>query len=98
MNLEIKALTPDLNPDYFDFFDNRAFSDHAEWSCCYCTFFHMDKAYERRVGEEVKADGGGEAALRHSLRNLAKNFFERRHAARLLGICGRNPNRLVQCQ
>jgi hypothetical protein len=68
MKLEIKSLTPALAADFFDFFDNRAFADHAEWSCCYCTFFHMDKVYEQRVGEEVKADGGGEAALRRSLK------------------------------
>ena len=27
MEYEIKSLTPDLAEDYFDFFDNRAFSD-----------------------------------------------------------------------
>jgi len=34
MNLEIKPLTPELAADFFDFFDNRAFTDHTEWSCC----------------------------------------------------------------
>lgn len=74
MNLEIKPLTPELAVDFFDFFDNRAFSGHEEWSCCYCTWFHMDKEYEKRVGEEVKADGSADA-LRRSLKNAAVTFL-----------------------
>ena len=74
MGLEIKPLTPDLAADYFDFFDNRAFFGHEEWSCCYCTWFHMDREYEKRVGEEVKADGGADA-LRRSLKRAAAAFL-----------------------
>ncbi len=29
--ITIKALTPDLEKDYFDFFDNRAFSDGSPY-------------------------------------------------------------------
>lgn len=73
-NIEIKPLTPALSADYFEFFDNRAFSDNAEWSCCYCTYFHMNKESERQVGDEVKADGGNDA-LRHALRSRAERFI-----------------------
>ncbi len=74
MDIEIKALTPELAPDYFDFFDNRAFHGHEEWSCCYCTWFHMDKSYEKQIGGQVKADGGSDA-LRRALRGLAGEFL-----------------------
>jgi GrpB-like predicted nucleotidyltransferase (UPF0157 family)/GNAT superfamily N-acetyltransferase len=41
MNYEIKRLTPELAADYFDFFDNRAFTDRVG-AFCYCTWFHYD--------------------------------------------------------
>ena len=75
MNLEIKPLTPALAADFFDFFDNRAFAGHEEWSCCYCTWFHMDKSYENQVSEQVKADGESDA-LRRALRGLAVTFLK----------------------
>ncbi|MDR3119839.1 MAG: GNAT family N-acetyltransferase [Clostridiales bacterium] len=73
-NITIKPLTPDLAADYFDFFDNRAFSDNVEWSCCYCTYFHMNEESEREVDDEVKADGGSDA-LRRALRSRAERFI-----------------------
>ena len=45
MNLTIKPLTPELTDDYFDFFDNRAFSDR-KGAFCYCTWFHFDCSIE----------------------------------------------------
>jgi len=73
MNIEIRKLTPDLADDFFDFFDNRAFSDHAEWSCCYCTSFHSDI---KQVDEEVKSLGGGESNLRKVLRALSEKLIK----------------------
>ena len=40
---EIKKLTPDLSKDYFDFFDNRAFSDGSPFAPCYCNAFNLSK-------------------------------------------------------
>ena len=37
--ITIKALTPELIEDYFDFFDNRAFSDGSPYYPCYCNAF-----------------------------------------------------------
>ena len=34
MNLTIKALTPEQAQDYFDFFDNRAFTDNSPFYPC----------------------------------------------------------------
>ena len=39
--ITIKALTPELIEDYFDFFDNRAFSDGSPYYPCYCNAFNL---------------------------------------------------------
>lgn len=44
--MEIKELTSDLINDWFDFFENRAFSDHNEWHGCYCTACYYPKPSE----------------------------------------------------
>ena len=42
MNIEIKKLTPELAADYFDFFENRAFTDDSPYRC-YCQMYQMSK-------------------------------------------------------
>ena len=37
----IKPLAPELIEDYFDFFDNRAFSDGSPYYPCYCNAFNL---------------------------------------------------------
>lgn len=49
--MEIRALTPALLTDYLRFFDDVAFSDHEEWSFCYCTYFHLGREDEKRLEE-----------------------------------------------
>lgn len=70
MNIEIKALTPDLEEDYFDFFDNRAFSDGSPYYPCYCNAFNMSAAeIKEELYEQAKLYGGTEGwkrALRES--------------------------------
>jgi GNAT superfamily N-acetyltransferase len=73
MNIIIKPLTPELSDDYFDFFENRAFTDDSPYRC-YCQVFQMTKqqyqaAYNdpetqknpgpasRKVAEQQIADG-----------------------------------------
>ena len=41
MDIEIKALTPDLEDAYFDFFDHHAFTDGSPYYPCYCNAFNM---------------------------------------------------------
>lgn len=36
MNIVIKSLTPDLMDEFFDFFENRAFTDNSPMQPCYC--------------------------------------------------------------
>ena len=54
MNLVIKPLTPDLAADYFDFFDNRAFTDNSPYRC-YCQMYQMTK--EQAKAAIDNADG-----------------------------------------
>ena len=42
MNIEIRKLAPELAADYFDFFENRAFTDDSPYRC-YCQVFQMTK-------------------------------------------------------
>jgi GNAT superfamily N-acetyltransferase len=73
MNLSIKPLTPELAADYFDFFENRAFTDDSPYRC-YCQVYQMNReqyqaAYKspevqqnpgsasRKVAEQQIADG-----------------------------------------
>ena len=40
--VQVRALTPDLLPDFLQFFDGTAFSDNPKWSSCYCQCFYED--------------------------------------------------------
>lgn len=56
MKLEIKALNKDLNQDYLEFFDKRAFSDGNPNGPCYCTSPNMTKEEEKRMVSEFGDD------------------------------------------
>lgn len=73
--LDIKPLTPDLAADYFDFHENRAFTDHPEWSHCYCFWFHMSSSQHQEMAAEIKAAGNSQAALHSSLKTRAKKYI-----------------------
>ena len=65
MNLSIKPLNPDLADDYFDFFENRAFSDR-KGAFCYCTWFHFDCSIEKHYEQ------GREAMQKQAAVHIAK--------------------------
>jgi GNAT superfamily N-acetyltransferase len=81
MSIEIKPLTPDLAADFFDFFDNRAFTDHSEWSCCYCTYFHFDSEREKEVGDMVKCGADFRTTLRNASAELITDGILRGYLA-----------------
>jgi GNAT superfamily N-acetyltransferase len=56
MNLEIKPLTPELAADYFDFFENRAFTDDSPYRC-YCQVFQMTKEQYQTVYDRITTEG-----------------------------------------
>ncbi len=41
MAISIKKLAPELVEDYLYLFDNMHFTEHPEWSACYCYSFHF---------------------------------------------------------
>ena len=54
----IRELTPELLPDYIDFFEQAAFTDNPHWAQCYCMFYHVagtDAEWEARTGAENRA-------------------------------------------
>ena len=46
MEITIKPLSPDLLADYLHFFDHVAFTDHQDWSACYCIHFHWNSCWD----------------------------------------------------
>ena len=72
MNLSIKALTPALIEDYFDFFDHRAFADGSPFYPCYCNAFNLSR---EQIGKNLigraKAYGEGPEGWKRALRESA---------------------------
>lgn len=76
MNLTIKKMSPELAKDYFDFFDNRAFSDNSPFYPCYCNAFQMTKAQLEKVFKEGKENGDDAEEFRIALRKSAVQMVE----------------------
>ena len=56
LNITIKPLTPELAADYFDFFENRAFTDDSPYRC-YCQPYQMSKEQAKTALEYANANG-----------------------------------------
>lgn len=65
--VQVRALVPELLPDFLKFFDGTAFSDNPKWSSCYCQCFyeaHRVVQWSERTAPENRAraceriDGG----------------------------------------
>lgn len=76
MNLTIKKMSAELAEDYFDFFDNRAFSDNSPFYPCYCNAFQMTKAQLEEVFKEGKENGDDAEGFRIALRKSAVRMVE----------------------
>lgn len=77
MKYEIKALTPQLAKDFFDFFDNRAFTDNSPMQPCYCCTLNMtNEQVQQEIFCHVEENGGGIEGVRLSLRNFAKKVIQ----------------------
>jgi len=64
MDIIIKALSPELVNDYLYFFDHMIFSEHPDWSKCYCYSYHFNgpneawtKENNRKVVTELISQG-----------------------------------------
>ena len=59
MNITIRPLTPELSADYFDFFENRAFTDNSPYRC-YCQMYQMSKEQAKVAYENADGLDGGQ--------------------------------------
>jgi GNAT superfamily N-acetyltransferase len=70
MNITIKLLTPELSDDYFDFFENRAFTDDSPYRC-YCQVFQMTKEQYQRAYDNAVGQDPGRASREVAERQIA---------------------------
>lgn len=54
MEIQVKKLTKEMADAYLNYFDHDAFSDHEEWSACYCLESHLSKEENDRL--EIKEE------------------------------------------
>lgn len=69
-NIIIKQLTAELNNDYLDFFDNRAFTDDNPNGPCYCTSPNQDEESIKQMVSEFKIYG-----VKDTLRKYAEEML-----------------------
>ena len=76
MEYEIKRLSPEIADEFFDFFDNRAFSDGSPFYPCYCNAYNMSKD---RINEEFhkrsQEYGGGAEGWKRAIRESAEKMI-----------------------
>jgi len=59
MDITIKPLAPELAADYFDFFENRAFTDDSPYRC-YCQMYQMSKEQVKAAFDHADGLDGGQ--------------------------------------
>ena len=68
-------MSPELAEDYFDFFDNRAFSDNSPYYPCYCNAFNMtEMQIKTEFFDQADTNGGGKEGLRIAIRKSAERM------------------------
>lgn len=92
MNLMIKRMSPELEDDYFDFFDHRAFSDGSPYYPCYCNAFNMSaERIHSEIINQADMNGGGIEGWRLSLRSSAQKMVRQREIEGYLAYDGNIP-------
>ena len=71
--LVIRPLTSELNADYLDFFDHRAFTDDNPNGPCYCTSPNQEKEQIEKMVSEFKTYGVKETLRKYAIKMLDKN-------------------------
>lgn len=69
----IRPLTSELNADYLDFFDNRAFTDDNPNGPCYCTSPNQEEEQIQKMISEFKSFGVKETLRKYAVEMLDKN-------------------------
>ena len=71
----IRPLTSELNADYLDFFDHRAFTDDNPNGPCYCTSPNQDKEQIEKMVSEFKSFGVKETLRKYASAMLGRNMI-----------------------
>ena len=72
----IRPLTSELNADYLDFFDHRAFTDGNPNGPCYCTSPNQDEASIQQMVSEFHSFGIKETLRRYAAEMLSQNIIQ----------------------
>ena len=72
-SVTIKRLTSELNADYLDFFDHRAFTDDNPNGPCYCTSPNQDEEEIRQMVSEFQTYGVKNTLRKYAVEMLNKN-------------------------
>ena len=75
-SISIKRLTSELNDDYLDFFDNRAFTDDNPNGPCYCTSANQKEEEIQRMVSEFRTYGVKETVRRYAVEMLNQNRIQ----------------------
>ena len=75
-SITIKQLTSELNNDYLDFFDNRAFTDDNPNGPCYCTSPNQDEETSKQMVSEFKEFGVKETLRKYAAEMLNKDEIQ----------------------
>ena len=70
--ITIKPLTIELNQDYLDFFDHRAFSDNHPNGPCYCTSANQNENDIKEMVKHFKINGVKETLRKYAIKMLDK--------------------------
>ena len=69
----IRPLTAELNADYLDFFDHRAFTDDNPNGPCYCTSPNQEEEQIKKMVSEFASSGVKETLRRYAVEMLGRN-------------------------
>ena len=69
----IRPLTSELNADYLDFFDHRAFTDDNPNGPCYCTSPNQSEEEIKQMVGEFKTSGVKETLRKYAVEMLDQN-------------------------
>ena len=71
----IRPLTFELNADYLDFFDHRAFTDDNPNGPCYCTYPNQEEEQINKMVSEFKSFGVKETLRKYAAEMLDRNMI-----------------------
>ncbi|MBQ8574877.1 MAG: GNAT family N-acetyltransferase [Clostridia bacterium] len=74
--ITIKPLTSELNEDYLDFFDNRAFTDDNPNGPCYCTSPNQDEKTIKQMVRKFKIFGIKKTLRKYAIKMLNENKIQ----------------------